>query len=116
MLTDFMNTLSSRKALEQLQLKRLDKMLQEVLPANEFYRKKFSANKFAGIASKERLKSLPFTTKRELVENQALYPPFGTDFTFPQERYIRIHQTSGTTGKPIYWLDTQELSEWWAVC
>src|SRR4029453_7479919 len=111
-----MNAQSSRKGLEQSQLKRLGKMLQAVLPANEFYRKKFSANKFSDIASKELLKSLPFTTKSELVENQALYPRFGTDFTFPQERYIRIHQTSGTTGKPMYWLDTEESWEWWAEC
>jgi len=86
-----MNAQSSRKGLERLQLKRLEKMLQAVLPGNEFYRKKFSANKFSDIASKEPLKSLPFTTKSDLVENQALYPPFGTDLTFPQERYIRIH-------------------------
>ncbi|HSE87857.1 MAG TPA: AMP-binding protein [Candidatus Binatia bacterium] len=111
-----MNTQNSRKGLEQLQLKRLDEMLQTVFPTNEFYRKKFSANKFSGLASKKLLKTLPFTTKSELVENQALYPPFGTDLTFPQERYIRIHQTSGTTGKPMYWLDTEESWEWWAEC
>ncbi len=111
-----MNAQSSRKGLEQLQLKRLGEMLQAVLPANEFYRKKFTANRLSDIASKELLKSLPFTTKSELVENQALYPPFGTNLTLPQERYIRIHQTSGTTGKPMYWLDTEESWEWWAEC
>ena len=62
------------------------------------------------------LKSLPFTTKGELVEDQTRHPPFGTDLTFPAERYIRIHQTSGTTGKPMYWLDTEESWEWWAEC
>jgi phenylacetate-CoA ligase len=111
-----MNTLSSRRALERRQLERLDKMLQVVLPANEFYRKKFSPREFSDISSTEMLKSLPFTKKSELVENQALYPPFGTDLTFSQERYIRIHQTSGTTGKPMYWLDTEESWDWWAAC
>jgi phenylacetate-CoA ligase len=62
------------------------------------------------------LKSLPFTTKSDLVEDQIRRPPFGTDLTFPQERYIRIHQTSGTAGKPIYWLDTEESWDWWAEC
>ena len=47
-----MNAQSSRKGLERLQLKRLGKILQVVLPANEFYRKKFSANKLSDIASK----------------------------------------------------------------
>ncbi len=56
----------------------------------------------------ESLKGLPLTTKGELVEDQMRHPPFGTDLTFPAERYIRIHQTSGTTGKPMYWLDTEE--------
>jgi phenylacetate-CoA ligase len=36
--------------------------------------------------------------------------------TFPLESYIRIHQTSGTTGKPLYWLDTEKSWDWWAEC
>jgi phenylacetate-CoA ligase len=52
----------------------------------------------------------------EMVKNQALHPPFGTDLTYPLDRYIRIHQTSGTTGKPMYWLDTEESWQWWAEC
>ena len=115
-LTDPMNTLSSRSALEHRQLDRLGEMLQLALPANAFYRKKFSAREFSDIVSMETLKSLPLTKKSELVENQVLYPPFGTGLTFSLERYIRIHQTSGTTGKPMYWLDTEESWDWWAAC
>ena len=111
-----METVSSPKAIEEQQLNRLSQMLQAILPANEFYRNKFSAKPFPDMRSLDVLKRLPFTTKSELVENQALYPPFGTDLTFPQERYIRIHQTSGTTGKPMYWLDTEESWDWWAEC
>src|SRR3989454_6279308 len=65
----------------------------------------------------ERLRSgvdfaeLPFTTKQELVDDQAEHPPFGTNLTYPVEKYIRIHQTSGTAGKPILWLDTKESWE-----
>ena len=111
-----METVSSPKAIEEQQVNRLSQMLQAILPANEFYRNKFSAKPFPDMHSLDSLKRLPFTTKSELVENQALYPPFGTDLTFPQERYIRIHQTSGTTGNPIYWLDTEESWDWWAEC
>src|SRR4029077_1140930 len=32
------------------------------------------------------------------------------------ERYIRVHQTSGTTGNPMYWLDTEESWDWWGGC
>jgi phenylacetate-CoA ligase len=111
-----METVDSRSAIHERQLKRLQHMLETVLSANEFYRKKFLAQGSCDINSIESLKNLPFTTKNELVEDQMRYPPFGTDLTFPPERYIRIHQTSGTTGKPMYWLDTEESWKWWAEC
>src|SRR5262252_8200734 len=97
-----------RTEIAEEQLNRLRQMLETVLAANEFYRKKFSADGSCEIRSMESLKNLPFTTKRELVEDQIRHPPFGTDLTFPQEHYIRVHQTSGTTGNPMYWLDTAE--------
>jgi phenylacetate-CoA ligase len=111
-----METGSSRKAIDERQLKRLQQMLKSVLPSNEFYRNKFSTHGSCEISSMETLKTLPFTTKNELVGDQMRHPPFGTDLTLPPERYIRIHQTSGTTGKPMYWLDTEESWEWWAEC
>ncbi|MCG8512243.1 MAG: hypothetical protein MI741_23745, partial [Rhodospirillales bacterium] len=50
----------------------------------------------------------PFTTKQQLAEDQQATPPYGTNLTFPLEAYTRFHQTSGTTGKPLRWLDTTE--------
>lgn len=111
-----MENLSSRDAIEKQQLERLRRMLQTVSPANEFYRQKFSHPGLGQIDSFDDLKRLPFTTKSELVEDQQQHPPFGSTLTFPQERYIRIHQTSGTTGKPMFWLDTEESWNWWAEC
>jgi phenylacetate-CoA ligase len=63
-----------------------------------------------------RFQEIPFTTKQQLVEDQANCPPFGTNLTFPVENYTRIHQTSGTAGKPILWLDTPESWDWWLRC
>lgn len=111
-----MESLNSRQAIEEHQLKRLRRMLKAILPANEFYRKKLPEEGIADIDSLEKFKRLPFTTKDDLVEDQAGQPPFGSDLTFPLERYIRIHQTSGTTGKPMYWLDTEESWRWWGEC
>jgi phenylacetate-CoA ligase len=111
-----METAGGRNAIKERQLKGLRQLLQVVLPANEFYRKKLSANGFTDLDSIEKLKSLPFTTKNELVEDHMCHPPFGSGLTFPRERYIRIHETSGTTGKPMYWLDTEESWNWWAEC
>src|SRR5262249_2773963 len=59
---------------------------------------------------------LPFTTKQQLVDDQANHPPFGTNLTFALPSYVRIHQTSGTAGKPILWLDTIDSWDWWLRC
>lgn len=102
--------------LQESQLKRLSAMFAAILPANEFYRNKFAEAGIKQIESFEQLRGLPFTTKNELVDDQQRHPPFGSILTFSQERYIRIHQTSGTTGKPMFWLDTDESWDWWAEC
>ncbi|MGH7796940.1 MAG: phenylacetate--CoA ligase family protein [Candidatus Binatia bacterium] len=111
-----MRSVSSRNEIEEEQLKRLQRMLHSVLPTNDFYRKKVLRNGRSDAGSLNELAQLPFTTKGELVEDQLQYPPYGTDLTFPVDKYIRIHQTSGTTGKPMYWLDTEESWNWWAEC
>ena len=59
---------------------------------------------------------LPFTTKQQVADDQLRHPPYGTNLTFPVENYVRIHQTSGTSGKPILWLDTRESWDWWLRC
>jgi len=110
-----MSTLS-RRAVEEHQVERLHRMLQQLLETNAFYRGKLLKGSAAKIDSLETLRELPFTIKSELVEDQLHHPPFGTDLTYPLEKYIRIHQTSGTTGKPMYWLDTEEAWQWWAEC
>jgi len=108
-----------RERLRALQWERMAGLAREVFPANRFVREKWTA---AGIRSADDLRSwedfarLPFTRKSELVADQAERPPFGTNLTYPLERYIRVHQTSGTSGAPIRWLDTQESWDWWARC
>jgi phenylacetate-CoA ligase len=94
-------------------------LARELLAGNEFYREKWAA---AGIRAAGDLRGwddfarLPFTDKAEFVRDQAAHPPFGTNLTYPPARYVRVHQTSGTSGAPIRWLDTQASWEWWARC
>jgi phenylacetate-CoA ligase len=111
-----LETVSNHKAIKEQQFERLRRMIQAVLASNDFYHKKLSIHDIKDIGSSDDLTRLPFTTKGELVENQHQHPPYGTDLTFPLENYIRIHQTSGTTGKPMYWLDTEDSWNWWAEC
>ncbi|MBI2986200.1 MAG: AMP-binding protein [Deltaproteobacteria bacterium] len=106
----------NRKAIEARQIEKLSRILKAELPDNAFYRHKLLEKGFSNVDSLADFRKFPFTTKSELVEDQATHPPFGTVLTFPPERYIRIHQTSGTTGKPMYWLDTEESWQWWAEC
>jgi len=91
------------------QWERLAAKLPELRRTNSFYRAKLSDRASA-------LGDLPFTTKTELSEDQAARPPFGTNLTYPIERYVRLHQTSGTTGRPLRLLDTAESWEWWREC
>jgi phenylacetate-CoA ligase len=111
-------------ALRERQWWRFRRLVDEMFGAgggagNPFLRRKWGA---AGIRSPRDLtdwddfQRLPFTRKVELVEDQAAHPPFGTNLTYPLERYVRVHQTSGTSGEPIRWLDTQASWDWWARC
>ena len=97
-----------REQLRKFQQRRFRKMLQQVLDSNPFYRQKLQAAGIHKPLSLSRLSKIPFTTKAEMVADQAVHPPFGTNLTFPLEAYTRLHQTSGTTGVPMRWLDTPE--------
>jgi len=117
-LDPFIETLG-RAALEQIQLKKFQMMLGQVLTSNNFYRRKLGeagVKRPEDIRSYEDLHKLPFTTKGELTRDQLDHPPYGTNLTFSRDKYIRMHQTSGTTGEPMRCLDTQESWDWWARC
>jgi phenylacetate-CoA ligase len=47
------------------------------------------------------LRALPFTRKDELLADQAEVPPYGTNLTYPLERYTHLHLTSGTMGEQL---------------
>ena len=108
---------ASRSLIEEHQLARLQLGLTRILPANRFYQEKlFKGRASISMDSLADLSRLPFTTKRELVADQDAHPLFGSNLTYPLGNYIRLHQTSGTTGRPLKVLDTQESWNWWAEC
>ncbi|MBI2323464.1 MAG: phenylacetate--CoA ligase family protein [Chloroflexi bacterium] len=91
-------------------------MLDVVLTSNTFYRGKLrQVGVTDGAAALGRWDDVPFTTKAELSDDQAAHPPYGTALTYPVRRYVRMHQTSGTTGRPLRILDTAESWTWWAT-
>ena len=93
---------------------RLRDLLATVESSNPFYRGKWGETLPLPESLSDFVQRYPFTRKEELVANQAENPPYGTNLTFPQASYIRLHQTSGTSGKPLRWLDTSE--SWAAMC
>jgi phenylacetate-CoA ligase len=101
------------------QLEQLRSLLAELIPANGFYTRKLqSAGVGFDLASLSDFSArFPFTTKAELMADQLAHPPYGTNLTCPLKRYTRFHQTSGTGGTPLRWLDTPEnweamLDQW----
>jgi phenylacetate-CoA ligase len=92
-----------------MQLDRLQTGLRDVLSTNAFWRARLT-----GVRGWDDFDRLPLTTKSELIADQAARPPFGTNLTYPLDRYVRLHQTSGSSGdRPLRWLDTPESWDWW---
>jgi phenylacetate-CoA ligase len=100
---------ADRPALKELQRRRLGALFETVLPRNPFW-----TRKLAGPV--DDVAALPFTTKQEIAADQAAHPPYGTNLTWPLERYVRLHQTSGTLGQPLRWLDDREGWDWVLSC
>jgi len=100
-----------RSELSALQLTRLKAMLERAYNRIPHYKKKFDA---AGVKPSD-LKSLadlarfPFTVKTDLRDNY----PFGM-FAVPREQLLRVHASSGTTGKPTVVGYTQNDLDLWA--
>ncbi|MFO0967904.1 MAG: AMP-binding protein [Gemmataceae bacterium] len=94
---------------------KLRRLLAALIAANVFYGRKLVQT---GInePTEDAFRRLPPTTKHELLADQEVSPPYGTNLTYPLERYVRLHQTSGTKGTPLRWLDTQESWDWMLGC
>ncbi len=85
-----------REELQKLQGERVSSMVKRVYDSVPFYRQKLREMGIepGDITTIDDLKKLPFTTKQDLRDNY----PFGL-FTLPQTDVVRLHASSGTTGK-----------------
>ena len=99
----------SRAQIRTLQFARLQATLQRCMNS-PFYKKRFEENgiRISDIKSLDDLKKIPFTTKQDLRDNY----PFGLS-AVPLSECVRLHSSSGTTGKPTVILHTQnDLNQW----
>ncbi len=99
-----------REALEALQAKRLRQTVERVYATVPFYRRTLdeAGVKPDDIRTVADLRRLPFTMKTDLRDNY----PFGL-FTVPMDNIIRIHASSGTTGKPtVVGYTRRDINTW----
>ena len=101
----------SRKQLEKLQLERLQAKVKDVYEKVPFYRRAFKEKGIThdDIKTMADLKKLPFTSKVDFRDNY----PYGL-MTVPLEKVVRIHSSSGTTGKPIIAPYTEADVDMWS--
>ncbi len=99
-----------REALESLQLKRLQQTVEKVYATVPFYRDSFdkAGIKPSDIKSLDDLQRLPFTLKQDMRDSY----PYGL-FAVPLEQIVRIHASSGTTGKPtVVGYSRRDIDNW----
>ena len=103
----------SRSKLEELQLERLKATVKRVYENVPFYRKRLDENGITpeNIKSLADLKNIPFTTKEDIRLNY----PYGM-FAEPMKKIVRVHASSGTTGKPTVVGYTKNDINLWSEC
>jgi len=108
----------TRPELDAHQISQFNSLIRELRSTNPFWKARLSAEGIPQepITSLKQVRLFPLLTKQELVADQHRHPPYGTNLTYPLDRYSRLHQTSGTTGKPMRWLDTPESWDWLMEC
>lgn len=77
-----------------------------VLERSSFYQKKFAGMTVDDVVNK--FSSLPFTTKKEILDDQLFLPPYGSNLCVDPKQIRRIHKTSGTTQTPVVIALTQK--------
>lgn len=99
-----------REAIESLQLRRLQQTMERVYATVPFYRETLTAMgiKPSDIKQLKDIQRLPFTLKGDMRDNY----PYGL-FAVPLEQIVRIHASSGTTGKPTVVGYTKRDIETW---
>lgn len=101
---------ANRERIRLIQNERLVEMIERIYYNVPFYRNKLQEKGIepGDITSVDQLKDLPFTTKEDLRDNY----PFGL-FAVPQSEIVRVHASSGTTGKPtVLGYTRKDLQTW----
>ncbi|MDR2090127.1 MAG: phenylacetate--CoA ligase [Clostridiales bacterium] len=103
----------TRREMRELQTDRLKKTVRYAYNNSPFYRAKFDAAgvKPSDVKTLKDIEKIPFTVKSDLRDNY----PFGLS-AVPMDKVVRIHASSGTSGKPTVVLYTKNDLEMWSEC
>ena len=96
--------------ISSLQLELVNKQIDALLKADNFYGKKLREAGVSGVKDAEAFENLPFSEKNDL---RGAYP-LGL-MTAPEDKIVRIHSSSGTTGLPVIIPYTAKDVEDWAI-
>ena len=96
--------------ISELQMHQINKQIDALRRAGSFYGKKLEEAGITGISSQEDFEKLPFSEKDDLREAY----PLGL-MTAPEEKIVRIHSSSGTTGVPVIIPYTAKDVDDWAI-
>lgn len=96
--------------ISELQIHQVNKQIEALRRAGSFYGKKLEEAGISGISSQEEFEKLPFSEKDDLREAY----PLGL-MTAPEQKIVRIHSSSGTTGVPVIIPYTAKDVDDWAI-
>jgi phenylacetate-CoA ligase len=98
---------------ERAVLERLKGLIAEVSASNRFQSERLEGVLLRSLDDLRRIRPID---KDDLLRDQLEHPPFGRNLTYPLERYVHLHQTSGTMGATLRVLDTEDDWAWWRSC
>ena len=106
--------LKSADQSESIRWSKFQAMLAELVEKNSFQQSHWpqikNVSQLSGFTQFQ--EQCPFTTKDMLAKDRIDNSPYGTNLTYPLSHYTRFHQTSGTLGDPMAWLDTPDDWQW----
>ena len=103
-----------RERLVEIELKRFRELLRYAKESSPFYKKKLHGIEPEDIRTLQDVEKVPMTEKDELraAQEEKEIPLYGDLLAVHPERLSIYHQTSGTTGRPVYFPDTYESWQW----
>ena len=91
------------KSLQTEQTRALRSLCQSLVPDNQFYTDTLrnTGLDLTSMTLDDFSARMPLTTRLQWTRDQLDHPPYGTNLTYPLDRYIRFCRTSGSTGHPM---------------